>query len=61
MSVLSVCPFCGVATEVPHENQQGCLDALGAEISRLRTVLEHVQSAAVPEPQLPPEAAGDED
>jgi hypothetical protein len=47
---MGVCPFCGVVTEVAHENQQGCLDALTAEISRLRTVLEHVQSAAVPAP-----------
>lgn len=47
---MAVCPFCGVATDGPHENQQGCLDALTAEIARLRAVLEHVQSAAVPGP-----------
>jgi hypothetical protein len=47
---MSVCPFCGVATEAPHENQQGCLDALSAEIARLRAVLEQVQSTAVPGP-----------
>jgi hypothetical protein len=58
---MSVCPFCGVVSEVAHENQQGCLDALTAEISRLRTVLEHVQSAAVPEPEPPPELPSDED
>jgi hypothetical protein len=47
---MSVCPFCGVATETPHENQQGCLSALAEEIARLRTILEHVHSAAVPSP-----------
>ena len=45
---MSVCPFCGLPTEAPHENQQGCLDALTAEIARLRNVLEHSESAAVP-------------
>jgi hypothetical protein len=45
---MSVCPFCGLSTEIPHENQQGCLDALAAEIARLRSVLEHSESTAVP-------------
>jgi hypothetical protein len=45
---MSVCPFCGLATETPHENQQGCLEALAAEIARLRHVLEHSEPA--PEP-----------
>ena len=47
---MSICPFCGVVTEVPHESQEGCLSALAAEISRMRSVLEHVQSAKVPSP-----------
>jgi hypothetical protein len=47
---MPVCPFCGVVTEIPHENQQGCLDALAAEIARLRSVLEHSESATVPGP-----------
>ena len=50
---MSVCPFCGVVTESPHETQQGCLDALQAEITRLRSVLEHVQSAGVQAPKDP--------
>ncbi len=58
---MSVCPFCGIVTEVPHENQQGCLAALTAEIARLRTVLEHVQSTAVPGPELSPDLPADED
>jgi hypothetical protein len=52
---MSECPFCGVMTETPHESQQGCLEALAAEIARLRSVLEHVHSAAVPPPPDPPD------
>lgn len=33
------CPFCGVATDVPHETQEGCIAALHAEIGRTRTIL----------------------
>ena len=29
-----VCPFCGIASEVPHETQEGCIHALQAEITR---------------------------
>ena len=50
---MPVCPFCGVVTEAPHESQRGCLAALAEEIARLRTVLEHSQSAAVPAPSEP--------
>lgn len=45
-----VCPFCGVVTETPHENQQGCVTALGEEIARLRRVLEQSEPAGVPGP-----------
>jgi hypothetical protein len=34
------CPFCGLATDVPHETQQGCIDALHAEIARVREILD---------------------
>jgi hypothetical protein len=47
---MSLCPFCGVVTETPHESQQGCLAALAEEIARLRAVLDHVQSVHVPTP-----------
>ena len=40
------CPFCGVVTDVPHETQQGCIDALHAEIARMREILETVRPAA---------------
>lgn len=39
----NACPFCGVGTDVPHETQQGCIDALHAEIDRLREILETVK------------------
>lgn len=44
------CPFCGLVTGVPHETQQGCIDALHAEIARVREVLEIIQPAGVSEP-----------
>jgi hypothetical protein len=31
-----VCSFCGLATESPHEKQAACIEALHAEISRVR-------------------------
>jgi hypothetical protein len=50
---MSNCPFCGVATDLPHETQASCIHALHAEIARMRAVLEHVQSAKVPVPAEP--------
>jgi uncharacterized Zn finger protein (UPF0148 family) len=40
---LRVCPFCGVATEVPHETQEGCIEALHEEIDRVRAILQNVR------------------
>jgi len=40
---LKVCPFCGVATDVPHETQEVCIQALNREIARMREVLEYVR------------------
>jgi hypothetical protein len=37
------CPFCGVTTEVPHETQEGCIEALHHEIARVRQILESVR------------------
>ena len=48
---MSTCPFCGVVTETPHETQEGCIQALQAEIARVRDVLSHVQSVEVPQPR----------
>lgn len=39
-----VCPFCGIATDVPHERQEGCIAALHGEIARMRRVLDHVKT-----------------
>jgi coproporphyrinogen III oxidase-like Fe-S oxidoreductase len=38
-----ICPFCGVSTAVPHETQQGCIDALHVEIARMRGILDHLR------------------
>lgn len=40
---LRTCPFCGIATDVPHETQEGCIEALQAEIARVRGILQHVK------------------
>jgi hypothetical protein len=42
------CPFCGVSTDVAHETQEACIEALNAEIKRVREILHHVRSAEVP-------------
>jgi hypothetical protein len=41
------CPFCGVATEVPHETQEACIAALQSEIGRVRGILSTLKPAAV--------------
>jgi hypothetical protein len=35
------CPFCGIATDEPHETQQACIDALQSEIARTRGILDN--------------------
>ena len=53
-----VCPFCGVETDVAHETQQGCIDALRSEILRVRDILQHVRTWEVPgAPETPEEEA----
>ena len=46
---LTICPFCGVATDVNHENQEGCIAALHEEIGRMRVILASLRPAGVPE------------
>ena len=58
---MSICPFCGVITETPHETQAGCIEALHAEIARIRGVLDQVRSAAVPQPYPIEDEENDED
>ena len=38
------CPFCGVATDVPHETQELCIAALHTEIARVREMVSRVKS-----------------
>jgi hypothetical protein len=49
------CPFCGVECDVPHESQQGCIEALRSEILRVRDILQNVRSFEVPGPPDGPE------
>ncbi|HVL67761.1 MAG TPA: hypothetical protein VM364_10895 [Vicinamibacterales bacterium] len=37
-----ICPFCGMASDLPHETQEACIDALQAEIARTRQILDTV-------------------
>jgi hypothetical protein len=46
---MRACPFCGIATESPHETQAACIEALQAEISRVREMVEKRR-----EPEEPP-------
>lgn len=48
---LRACPFCGVATEVPHETQEGCIEALHQEIGRMRAILQNVREPWESEPR----------
>ena len=40
------CPFCGVEADAPHETQKACIQALNAEIVRVRAILEHLRPPA---------------
>lgn len=51
----TACPFCGVASDVPHETQEGCIEALHDEIARMRRIL--VQATP---PQPPPQLEADQ-
>ena len=51
------CPFCGVATPVPHETQEGCIAALHNEIGRMRGILATLKPAAVTRHEDPDNSA----
>lgn len=51
------CPFCGVATDVPHESQEGCIAALHSEIGRMRGILATLRPAGIPQPEREDEPA----
>jgi hypothetical protein len=43
---VTACPFCGVATDVPHEKQELCIAALHDEIARMRDLVRRVKEPA---------------
>jgi hypothetical protein len=51
------CPFCGVVTDVPHETQEGCIEALQTEIVRVREILD--TSRPIDRPAPPPDGPPD--
>jgi hypothetical protein len=42
--MLMSCPFCGTGANLPHETQEACIAALHSEISRIRRVVERLQT-----------------
>lgn len=42
------CPFCGVVSDVRHQTQQACIQALQAEIVHTRRILEQTSESALP-------------
>jgi hypothetical protein len=46
---VTACPFCGVATEVPHEKQELCIAALHVEIARMRDLVRRVKDPLRPQ------------
>jgi coproporphyrinogen III oxidase-like Fe-S oxidoreductase len=42
-----ICPYCGMASDVPHEAQVGCIEALQSEITVTRQRLR--RGAGTPE------------
>jgi hypothetical protein len=51
------CPFCNVTTDVPHESQAACIEALHGEIDRMRDLLASTSKGPV---SAPPAAQEDE-
>jgi hypothetical protein len=40
---VTACPFCGVPTDVPHERQELCIEALQHEVARMREMVRRVK------------------
>ena len=51
---MTVCPFCGLATESPHETQAACVEALQEEVTRVRRIVEQVERLKDEEPATRP-------
>jgi hypothetical protein len=44
----TVCPFCGVVSDSPHDSQKACIEALQSEIQTTRRVLTQVGESGLP-------------
>jgi hypothetical protein len=51
--MLMSCPFCGSGTDLPHETQEACIAALHSEISRMRQVVDRLNSPAFARASVP--------
>jgi len=56
-----VCPFCNVATDVPHETQAACIEALHGEIDRMRGLLASTSKGPVSGPPENPDDQNGQD
>ena len=57
---VTACPFCGVATDVPHEKQELCIAALHGEIARMRDLVRRVKDPPHPLELVSPQREGAE-
>ena len=46
---VGICPFCGLAADVSHETQEGCIAALHEEIARMRNILANARPTRTPQ------------
>ena len=44
---ITVCPFCGIASEEAHDSQEACIRALHQEIEKARQLLESSEPPAI--------------
>ena len=53
----TACPFCGLVIDMPHDTQEACIEALQAEIARVRGILDNSIPLSAP---VPPNDEGTE-
>ena len=53
--VFTVCPFCGIASEVAHDSQAACIEALHQEIEKARELLAATDSPHSHNPEPAPD------
>jgi hypothetical protein len=57
----TVCPFCGVVSESPHDSQEACIEALQSEIKHTRHALAQIGDSAQRTPSAKTEDEWEDD